>query len=50
MKIKVSGNSMFPVIYESDELIISREDFYNIGDVIVFFFKCLLVNNFNDKN
>lgn len=34
---------MFPVIYESDELIISREDFYNIGYVIVFFFNRQLI-------
>lgn len=52
MRIKVSGDSMYPIICEADEIIVKRDVLYNIGDVLVFFFnRHLLVHRLlKEKN
>ena len=37
IKLSVKGTSMFPVLLENDQIIVSNSDFYEIGSILVFF-------------
>lgn len=38
-ELTVAGISMLPILHEGDTITVCRKDFYEIGDILVFFYK-----------